>query len=116
VHGRGQVKILVADDDPVSRRLMERILQQSGYEVIPVDNGRQAAHELVREDGPRLALLDCMMPGLDGPGVCREVRTRHNELYVYILLLTSRESSEDIVKGLEAGADDYLKNLAVWQN
>jgi two-component system cell cycle response regulator len=87
---------------------MERILQQSGYEVIPVENGMQAAHELVREGGPRLALLDWMMPGLDGPGVCREVRTRHNELYVYILLLTSKESSEDIVQGLEAGADDYL--------
>ena len=102
------MKILVADDDPVSRRLMERILQQSGYEVIPVENGRQAAHELAREGGPRLALIDWMMPGLDGPGVCQEVRTRHNDLYVYIVLLTSKESSEDIVKGLEAGADDYL--------
>jgi two-component system cell cycle response regulator len=102
------VKILVADDDPVSRRLMERILQQSAYEVIPVENGMQAAYELAREGGPRLALIDWMMPGLDGPGVCREVRTRHNDLYVYILLLTSKESSEDIVKGLEAGADDYL--------
>jgi two-component system cell cycle response regulator len=102
------VKILVADDDPVSRRLMERILQQSGYDVIPVENGRQAAHELASEGGPRLALIDWMMPGLDGPGVCQEVRTRHNDLYVYILLLTSKESSEDIVKGLEAGADDYL--------
>src|SRR6202044_593173 len=60
------------------------------------------------EGGPRLALIDWMMPGLDGPGVCREVRTRHNDLYVYILLLTSKESSEDIVHGLEAGADDYL--------
>jgi two-component system cell cycle response regulator len=102
------VKILVADDDPVSRRLMERILQRSAYDVIPVENGRQAAHELARDGGPRLALIDWMMPGLDGPGVCREVRTRHNDLYVYILLLTSKESSEDIVKGLEAGADDYL--------
>ena len=61
-----------------------------------------------REGGPRLALIDWMMPGLDGPGVCQEVRTRHNDLYVYIVLLTSKESSEDIVKGLEAGADDYL--------
>jgi two-component system, cell cycle response regulator len=102
------VKILVADDDPVSRRLMQRILQQSAYEVIPVENGRQAAYELACEGGPRLALIDWMMPGLDGPGVCREVRSRHNDLYVYILLLTSKESSEDIVKGLDAGADDYL--------
>jgi two-component system cell cycle response regulator len=102
------VKILVADDDPVSRRLMERILQQSGYEVITAANGRQAAHELAKEGGPRLALIDWMMPELDGPGVCREVRDRHNDLYVYILLLTSKESCEDVVRGLEAGADDYL--------
>lgn len=102
------MKILVADDDPVSRRLMERILQQSAYEVISVENGRQAVHELAREGGPRLALIDWMMPELDGPNVCREVRNRHDDLYVYILLLTSKESSEDIVKGLEAGADDYL--------
>jgi two-component system cell cycle response regulator len=102
------VKILVADDDPVSRRLMERILQQCGYEVVLVENGRQAVHELARKGGPRLALIDWMMPELDGPNVCREVRSKHNDLYVYILLLTSKESSEDIVKGLEAGADDYL--------
>jgi two-component system cell cycle response regulator len=102
------VKILVADDDPVSRRLMERILQQSGYEVIPAENGMQAVRELAREGGPRLALIDWMMPELDGPGVCREVRNKHNDLYVYILLLTSKESSEDVVNGLEAGADDYL--------
>jgi two-component system, cell cycle response regulator len=102
------VKILVADDDPVSRRLMERILQQSGYEVIATENGRQAADELANEGGPRLALIDWMMPELDGPSICREVRNRCNDLYVYILLLTSKESSEDVVKGLEAGADDYL--------
>ena len=102
------MKILVADDDAVSRRMMERLLHRSGYEVIPVQDGRQAAYELAREGGPRLALIDWMMPGLDGPTLCQEVRSRHDDLYVYILLLTSKESSEDIVKGLEAGADDYL--------
>jgi two-component system, cell cycle response regulator len=102
------VKILIADDDAVSRRLMERILQQSGYEVITAENGRQAAHELASEGGPRLALIDWMMPELDGLSVCREVRNRQNDSYVYILLLTSKESCEDVVMGLEAGADDYL--------
>jgi two-component system, cell cycle response regulator len=102
------VKILIADDDAVSRRLMERMLQQSGYEVITAENGRQAAHELACEDGPRLALIDWMMPELDGLGVCREVRNRQSDSYVYILLLTSKESCEDVVMGLEAGADDYL--------
>ncbi|MEO6909421.1 MAG: diguanylate cyclase [Edaphobacter sp.] len=106
--GAGPVKILVADDDPVSRRLMERTLQQSGYEVITAKDGRQAAAELSKADGPRLALIDWMMPELDGPSVCREVRSRYEGSYIYILLLTAKESSEDVVKGLEAGADDYL--------
>jgi two-component system, cell cycle response regulator len=102
------VRILVADDDPVSLRLMERMLQNSGYTVITVDNGREAAQILSRADGPRMALIDWMMPGLDGPGVCRAVRERYDDAYVYILLLTSKQSSEDVVQGLEAGADDYL--------
>jgi two-component system cell cycle response regulator len=102
------MKILVADDDPVSLRIMERTLEKSGYEVVTVDNGRQAAAELSREDGPRLALIDWMMPGLDGPGVCRVVRSRTHDAYVYIMLLTSKQLTEDVVKGLAAGADDYL--------
>ena len=102
------MKILIADDDAVSRRLMERMLQQSGYEVLTAENGRMAAIELAKPNGPRLALIDWMMPELDGLGVCREVRSRHDESYVYILLLTSKESSGDVVMGLEAGADDYL--------
>ena len=102
------MRILVADDDPVSLRLMEHMLQNSGYKVITVDNGQEAASVLSKADGPRLALIDWMMPGLDGPGVCRAVRGRHDDAYVYMLLLTSKQSSGDVVQGLEAGADDYL--------
>jgi diguanylate cyclase (GGDEF)-like protein len=102
------VKILIADDDPVSLRLMQRTLQNYGYEVVTATDGLQAAQALSSPGGPRLALIDWMMPELDGPGVCREVRSRHEEAYIYILLLTSRQSSEDVVSGLEAGADDYL--------
>jgi two-component system, cell cycle response regulator len=102
------MKILVADDDRISRRLMERTLQRSGYEVITAADGLDAAYELSKADGPRLALVDWMMPLLDGPGLCRAVRSRHDEPYVYIVLLTARELNEDIVTGLEAGADDYL--------
>lgn len=102
------MKILVADDDPVSQRLMQGILQKSGYEVIPVADGLSACRELARGDGPRLALVDWMMPELDGPGVCREVRRRRDDSYVYIALLTAKHSNADIVAGLEAGADDYL--------
>ncbi len=102
------MKILVADDDAVSLRMMERMLQQHGYEVVAASDGRTAADILARPDRPRLALIDWMMPELDGPGVCREVRERHGGSYVYILLLTAKQSSEDIVIGLGAGADDYL--------
>jgi two-component system, cell cycle response regulator len=102
------VKILVADDDPVSRRLAEKMLKNFGYEVIAVANGRDAARELSVPGGPRLALIDWMMPELDGLGVCREVRNKQDQSYVYILLLTSKQSSEDVVEGLRAGADDYL--------
>lgn len=102
------MKILVADDDPVSRRLMQSMLQRSGYEVILAADGLAASLELCRHDGPRLAVIDWMMPELDGPEVCRRVRSRLDAPYVFILLLTSKQSNEDTVAGLEAGADDYL--------
>jgi two-component system cell cycle response regulator len=102
------MKILLADDDPVSLRIMERMLQKCGYDVIKVRDGRQAAQELSRKGGPRLALIDWMMPELDGLELCREVRSRQDGAYVYILLLTAKESQDDIVQGLKAGADNYL--------
>jgi diguanylate cyclase (GGDEF)-like protein len=102
------MKILVADDEPISRRLIERTLERYGYEVITAGDGAAAIRELIKPDGPRLALIDWMMPELDGPEVCRQLRARQGSPYVYMLLLTSKELSEDIVTGLEAGADDYL--------
>jgi len=102
------LKILIADDEALSRRLLEKTLERAGYEVVAVENGRAAVRQLCQTDGPRLALLDWVMPELDGPGVCREVRRQQDESYVYMVLLTSKESKEDIVAGLESGADDYL--------
>jgi len=102
------MKILIADDETLSRKLLEKILQRAGYDVIAVENGRLAAEQLCQPEGPRLALLDWMMPELDGPGVCREVRRRRKLSYVHMILLTSKESKEDIVQGLQSGADDYL--------
>jgi two-component system cell cycle response regulator len=102
------VKILIADDDSVSRRLLEKTLQRAGYAVTSVPNGQQAVDTLNRPDAPRLALLDWMMPALDGPAVCREIRKQREQSYVYMILLTSRESKEDVVTGLQSGADDYL--------
>jgi two-component system cell cycle response regulator len=102
------LKILIADDEALSRRLLEKTLERAGYEVVAVENGRAAVRQLCESDGPRLALLDWVMPELDGPGVCREVRRQQDDSYVYMVLLTSKESKEDIVAGLESGADDYL--------
>jgi two-component system cell cycle response regulator len=102
------MRILVAEDDALSRTLLERTLQRAGYAVISVENGTQAIAELVKQDAPRLALLDWIMPEMDGVEVCREMRRRKEQAYTYLILLSSRESKEDIVAGLESGADDYL--------
>jgi two-component system, cell cycle response regulator len=102
------LKILIADDEALSRRLLEKTLERAGYEVTAVENGKLAVQHLTRSEGPRLALLDWVMPELDGPGVCREVRKHQEQAYAYMVLLTSKESKEDIVTGLESGADDYL--------
>lgn len=102
------MKILLADDDAVSLRLLETTLSRAGYEVVVTADGAAAASLLAAKDGPRLALLDWMMPGLDGPSVCRQVRLRRETPYVYMLLLTSKETKDDVIAGLASGADDYL--------
>lgn len=102
------MKILIAEDDAMSRRLLRGTLEKAGYEVIAVENGPKAVEVLQDPDGPRLALLDWVMPGLNGPDVVRTVRGRREQRYVHMILLTSRQAKEDIVAGLESGADDYL--------
>ncbi len=102
------MKVLIADDDPVSRRLLHSTLSKWNFEVIPCANGTEAWEELQKEGAPQLAILDWMMPGMDGVEICREVRRRVEVPYTYILLLTAKTQKEDIVAGMEAGADDYL--------
>ncbi len=102
------MKILVADDDLLSRRLLEKTLQRAGYDVVAVENGSAAVEQLCDSGGPRLALLDWEMPELDGPSVCRAVRKIKDQSYVYMILLTSKGLKADVVAGLGAGADDYL--------
>jgi len=105
------VKILVAEDDPVSRRLLEVTLRKWGYEVVTCADGQAAWEALKAPDAPQLVILDWMMPRLDGLQVCKNVRNpdeRPAEPYVYIILLTAKSQKTDMVTGLEAGADDYL--------
>jgi len=102
------MKILIADDDATSRVLARGLLSSWGYEVVETRNGSEAWDALLQEDAPRLAILDWMMPGLTGPELCAEIRKRVGRPYMYLLLLTAREEKNDVVRGLEAGADDYL--------
>lgn len=102
------MKVLIADDSLISRRLLEAALAQWGYEIVSASDGLQAWEILRRDDAPRLAILDWMMPGLSGPELCRRVRQLDSERYTYILLVTSRAEKQDIIEGMEAGADDYI--------
>jgi diguanylate cyclase (GGDEF)-like protein len=102
------MKILIADDDPVSSRLLYRLLVKWGYEVIAAHDGAEAWEVLKAENAPRVALLDWMMPGIDGLEICRRVRSRSGQPYVYIMLLTANDKVGNLVEGLESGADDYL--------
>ena len=102
------MKVLIAEDDPVSRRLLETTLSKWGYNVLACADGGEAWRILQQSEPPSLAILDWMMPRMDGVQVCREVRKRAAEPYVYLILLTARNQKTDIITGLEAGADDYI--------
>jgi two-component system cell cycle response regulator len=102
------MKILIAEDDALSRRLLETKLGKWGYEVVATRDGKEALEVLLAEDAPQLAILDWMMPELNGVDVCRAVRASSRESYTYLILLTSLAREEDLVAGMEAGADDYI--------
>jgi DNA-binding response OmpR family regulator len=102
------MRILIAEDDLVSRKMLEATLSRWGYEVIITSDGEAAWRSLQEKDAPRIAVLDWMMPGLDGVDVCRRVRARETGDPAYIILLTAKGNKSDIVAGLEAGADDYV--------
>jgi len=101
-------RILIAEDDPVLRRMLEALLVKSGYDVVAVSDGLQALRILESEGAPSLAVLDWVMPGLEGPQVCQRIRKRNDRPYVYILLLTALTQKGNVLQGLESGADDYL--------
>ncbi len=102
------MRILVAEDDCITRRLLEARLTQWGYEIVSCADGSQAWEILNREDAPHLVVLDWMMPGMDGVALCREIRKMGKQPYTYVILLTAKSRKEDVIEGLEAGADDYI--------
>ena len=103
------MKILIAEDDPVSRRLLQATLEKFGYEVVGAADGAEAWTALQRDDAPQLAILDWMMPKLDGVEICRRVREIPTSTPPYLILLTAKTERGDVVAGLDAGANDYLK-------
>jgi CheY-like chemotaxis protein len=102
------MSVLIADDDAVSCRILEATLRHWGHEVTVARDGEAAWKLLQQDDAPQLAVLDWMMPGLEGPEICRRARALAKAVPTYIILLTAKGSSADIVAGLESGADDYV--------
>jgi len=102
------MRILLAEDEPSFRQLLEKILVNWGYEVTVARNGKEAWQILQAENAPQLAVLDWMMPELDGVSLCRKIRETLTEPYTYIILLTAQQRENDLVVGMDAGADDFL--------
>jgi phosphoserine phosphatase RsbU/P len=102
------LRVLVADDEPVSRTVVTAMLRKAGYEVVLAADGAEALRALQSPDAPAMAIIDWMMPNPDGVEVCRRLRSIETDTPPYVILLTSRGSSDDVVTGLHAGADDYV--------
>src|ERR1051326_4992847 len=97
---KSPMEVLIAEDSPIFQTMLRNMLEKWGYQVVVAGDGEQAWRRLQAEGGPRLAILDWMMPSMDGVEVCRKVRASAKEPYVYILLLTARTESRDLVEGM----------------
>src|SRR5499427_5968979 len=102
------MRVLAAEDNPVFQSMLRTMLTKWGYQAVIARDGNEAWQVLESVQAPRLAVLDWMMPGLDGVEICRRLRSLQREPYIYILLLTARTESQDLIEGMDAGADDYL--------
>ena len=100
--------VLIADDDAISRMMLESCLKKWQLDVTTAKDGLYAWHEIQKKNAPSLIILDWMMPGISGIDLCRRIRARKSPHYPYVVLLTSRDGKQDLVEGLDAGADDYL--------
>jgi len=102
------VKILIAEDDKTSRMMLKHMLGKFGYDAVSAIDGNEAWEKLQKADAPKLAILDWMMPKMDGIEICRRLRQVETITPIYIILLTARSGKKDIIEGFEAGADDYI--------
>jgi len=101
-------RLLIAEDEPVSRSILQELAESWGYDTLVVEDGDQTLAALSREDAPRLAVLDWMMPGADGIEICRELRSRSGSPYTYIIVLTALNEMDRMIEAMDAGADDFL--------
>jgi len=101
------MKILIAEDDPISSKILQKNLENWDYDTVLARNGA-AAWQALQDENLRLAILDWMMPGMDGVEVCRKIRRRRRFKYTYIILLSAKDRKQDIIAGLSSGADDYM--------
>jgi sigma-B regulation protein RsbU (phosphoserine phosphatase) len=102
------MKLLIADDDYIARTMIQAVLKKWDYELVITADGHEAWDALQQADAPQLAILDWMMPGMTGPEVCRKLRAQERTAPLYLILLTSKDERQNIIEGLEAGADDYV--------
>ena len=102
------MKVLIAEDNPIWRQMLKQNVSNWGYEPVVAEDGKEAWKILQLPDAPRLAVLDWQMPHMDGIDVCRHVKSSQTLPFTYVVMLTSRDAEEDMVAGLDAGADDYL--------
>ena len=102
------MRVLIAEDDLVTGQILTELLRSWDYEVMIVGDGIEALKALRADPGLQLAMLDWMLPGIDGPDVCRSIRQYRGDAPIYVILVTSRREQADVIAGIEAGADDYV--------
>ena len=102
------MKVLIAEDEAITRSVLEANLREWGYEVTAVSNGSEALEIVQQPESPSIVITDWMMPRMDGLTLCRKIRDMEKSQYIYIIILTAKGEKKDIIEGLEAGADDYL--------
>ncbi len=102
------MKVMIAEDEPISRRILETFLKECGYEVLSTSDGMEAWEIIRTTDAPKLVISDWMMPNMDGIELCEKIRGMEKTQYVYFILLTTKAEKKDIIQGLDAGADDFI--------
>jgi two-component system cell cycle response regulator len=102
------MKVMIVDDEPISRRILENFLIECGYEVLSASDGMEALETIRSPDAPRLVISDWMMPKMNGVELCEKIRGMEKEQYIYFILLTTKAEKRDVIKGLESGADDFI--------